>query len=60
LLSTDQRRRAQALKVAPIIHASDTAAALLAGQSAAFPQPMGRLTVLISAINTALAIIANR
>jgi len=60
LLSSDRRRRRRALKVAPVIHASDTAAAFLASRSGRFPQPMGRLTVLISAINTGLAVIANR
>jgi uncharacterized protein YjeT (DUF2065 family) len=60
LLSSDPRRRGHALKVAPIIHASDTAAAFLASQSDRFPKPMARLTVLISAINSALAVIANR
>ncbi len=60
LLAPQGHRREQALKAAPIIHASDTAAAFLGGQHGKFPQPMARITVLISAVNTGLAIIANR
>jgi len=60
LLAPRGERREQALKAAPIIHASDTAAAFLAGQNSNFPQPMARITVVISAINTGLALIANR
>lgn len=60
LLVSTGDRRAQALKMAPVIHASDTVAAYLASQNPRFPQPMGRVTVIISAVNTALALIANR
>jgi uncharacterized protein YjeT (DUF2065 family) len=60
LLAPHGHRRQQAVKAAPIIHASDTLAAFLAGQNGHFPQPMARLTVVISAVNTGLAIIANR
>jgi hypothetical protein len=52
-------RRAEALRRAVIIHASDTVAAALASFSSNFPKK-GRLIVVISAINTALAFIASR
>lgn len=53
-------RRAEALRQAVLIHASDTLAAFLASRSAAFPRPMARIIVVISAVNTALAIYASR
>jgi hypothetical protein len=43
-----------------LIHASDTVAAFLASRKPGFPQPMARVIVLISAVNTALAIYASR
>jgi hypothetical protein len=52
-------RRAEALRRAVIIHASDTLAAVLASLSSNFPKK-GRLIVVISAVNTALAFIASR
>jgi hypothetical protein len=60
LLAPRGARRTQAVKSAPLIHASDTLAAFLAGQSGHFPQPTARLIVAISAVNTALSVIANR
>jgi hypothetical protein len=60
LLFKQGEARAEALRVAPLIHASDTLAAFLAGRSKQFPQPMARVIVIISAVNTALAIYANR
>jgi hypothetical protein len=53
-------RRAQALKEAVVIHASDTLAAVLASQTGKLPPPMGKVIVTISAINTALALYASR
>ena len=52
-------RRSNALRAAPVIHASDTLAAFLAARSANFPRD-GRAIVAISALNTVLAIIARR
>jgi len=52
-------RRAEALRRAILIHASDTLAAFLATLSGNFPK-RGRLIVYISAVNTALAVIASR
>jgi hypothetical protein len=52
-------RRAESVRRAVLIHASDTVAAFLATRSGHFPK-QGRTIVWISALNTALAIIANR
>jgi hypothetical protein len=52
-------RRAEALRKAPLIHASDTVAAVLASLSGNFPK-RGRVIVAISALNTVLAVIASR
>jgi hypothetical protein len=59
LLQPHGPRRDDALKRAVLIHASDTLAAFLAAMSAQFPKS-GRGVVAISALNTLLAIIANR
>lgn len=53
LLRPDEARRAAAVRAAVPIHASDTLAALIASSRG---QP--RTTVLISALNTALAVLA--
>ncbi|MGI9147057.1 MAG: hypothetical protein ACR2IK_10970 [Chloroflexota bacterium] len=59
LLMQTGERRAEALRRAILIHASDTLAAFLATMSGNFPK-RGRLIVYISAANTALAVIASR
>jgi hypothetical protein len=59
LLMQTGDRRAEALRRAVVIHASDTLAAYLASRSGYFPKK-GRIIVWISAFNTLLAIIANR
>lgn len=59
LLVQTGKRRSEALHRAVLIHASDTLAAFLATQSSQFPSK-SRTIVWISALNTALAIIANR
>jgi hypothetical protein len=51
-------RRTEAVRRAVVIHASDTLAAYLATLSGQFPKK-GKTIVWISAMNTALAIIAN-
>jgi hypothetical protein len=51
-------RRSEAVRRAMLIHASDTVAAFLATLNGNFPKN-GRIIVLISAANTALAVIAN-
>ena len=59
LVQTGERRQA-ALKQAVLIHASDTVAAFLAYKTGKLPNPMGRVIVVISAVNTMLALYANR
>jgi hypothetical protein len=59
LLTQTGERRSEALKRAVLIHASDTLAAFLATQSSQFPRK-NRTVVWISALNTLLAIVANR
>jgi hypothetical protein len=59
LLVVSGERRSEAVRRAVLIHASDTLAAFLATRSSQFPK-QGRTIVFISALNTALAIVANR
>ena len=59
LLMQTGDRRAEAVRRAVLIHASDTLAAFLATLSGQFPK-RGRTIVVISAFNTVLAIVANR
>jgi hypothetical protein len=58
LLMQTGDRRAEAVRRAVVIHASDTLAAYMASRSGVFPQK-GRIIVWISAFNTVLALIAN-
>ena len=58
LLQTGDRR-AEAVRRAVVIHASDTLAAFLATLSGTFPRK-SRTIVWISALNTLLAVLANR
>src|ERR1700738_1184188 len=59
LLMQTGDRRAEALRRAVLIHASDTLAAYLVSRSPYFPKK-GRIIIWISAANTILALIANR
>ena len=59
LLTATGERRREAVRRAVLIHASDTLAAYLATLTSNFPEK-GRLIVWISALNTGLAVIANR
>ncbi|HEY1295763.1 MAG TPA: hypothetical protein VGJ60_22025 [Chloroflexota bacterium] len=59
LLVQTGERRSEALHRAVLIHASDTLAAFLATQSSQYPKKRHTI-VWISALNTVLAIIANR
>jgi hypothetical protein len=47
----------KAVRAAPLVHASDTAAAALAARSGKLPPRAGRLITAISAFNTLLAVI---
>ncbi len=59
LLVQTGERRTESLRSAVLIHASDTLAAFLATSKGQFPRS-GRAIVLISAFNTALAVVASR
>ena len=59
LLQSRGPRRDEAVQRAVLVHASDTLAASLAAMSGQFPKS-GRGIVAISALNTLLAIVANR
>ena len=59
LLLQKGERRSESLRSAVLIHASDTVAAYLAASKGQFPRS-GRAIVLISAFNTALALVARR
>src|SRR3954470_3828081 len=60
LLARDPAVRRHALRAAVIVHASDTVSALAADASGALPRRSARLTTAISALNLALAVLANR
>ncbi|MGE0227549.1 MAG: hypothetical protein AB7I38_02940 [Dehalococcoidia bacterium] len=57
LLRRDGPSRRHAVAAAPLIHASDTATAILVARSGLVPQSTGRLIVTISAINTLLSLL---
>ena len=59
LLVQSGDRRTENVKRAVLIHASDTVAAWLATMSGQFPKN-GKFIVWISAVNTVLAVVANR
>lgn len=59
LLARGERRR-EALRVAPLIHASDTAAAAFAGLRRELPRRTATMLVLLSGLNTVLALKASR
>lgn len=58
LLLMKGQAREQAVKLAPIIHGSDTLAALIAARQGNLPKAAGLSLVGISAINTALALLS--
>jgi hypothetical protein len=60
LLFATGQRRANAMSRAPIIHASDAVAAMLAASSGRLPGRSGLTITLISAVNTALALYARQ
>jgi len=57
-LRADHATSRRLLRQAVLIHAADTAAAAYAGRRGELPAKAARLTTAISAVNTALAIIA--
>ncbi len=58
ILTGDELRRAE--KLAVLIHASDTAAATAGMVRGDLPPKQGRMAIVISAVNTGLAVIAWR
>jgi len=60
LLRGDGPERAHALRVAPLVHVSDTAAAALAGATGQLPAKAARAATAISGVNVLLALLARR
>jgi hypothetical protein len=60
LLTSNEEVRRHALRVAVVVHASDTAAAFAALRSGQVPRKTAVPAVAISALNTALALVARR
>ena len=58
LLLRDSGLRAHSLRVAPVIHALDATAALIAGERGQLPQRAATTAAIISTVNTVLAIVA--
>jgi hypothetical protein len=60
LLWGDPALRARAVRLAPIVHVADATVAALAGRRGHLPRRAARTAVLVSATNTALALLARR
>jgi hypothetical protein len=60
LLQRDPAIRERALRVAPLIHVSDTAVAIAAGAAGKIPRKAAMTTAAISTTNTVLALTARR
>jgi hypothetical protein len=60
LISVDPAVRRQAVRLSVVVHASDTVSAALAGLSRRMPVRSAALATGISAVNTALALVASR
>src|SRR3954468_20832644 len=60
LFTHDRAARARALRLAPVIHATDAAAAILAGASGRLPRRAAAVATAISTVNTVLALTATR
>jgi hypothetical protein len=60
LLSRDPAVRRHAVRLAVVVHASDTASAAAAGLSKRMPPRAAALATGISAVNVVLALLANR
>src|SRR3954451_136603 len=58
LLFGDERTRARSVRLAPLIHASDTLSAALAGLARQMPARVAVFTTVVSAGNTVLALMA--
>ena len=60
LLSRDPAVRRHALRAAVVVHASDTASAIVTGLTGGLPRRSALITTAISATNGALALVASR
>ena len=60
LLQRDEETRRRALRVATLIHASDTVAAMVAGGTGRIARKAAAVATTISATNTLLALVARR
>lgn len=60
LLATDAEQRRHCLDQAPLVHGSDTVTAAVLALGGQVPRRSGALLVAVSAVNTALAILARR
>jgi hypothetical protein len=60
LLLRDEGLRAHSVRVAPVIHALDAAAALVAGDRGHLPRRASTIAALISTANTGLAVLARK
>ena len=60
LLLRDGGLRAHSVRVAPVIHAVDATAALVAGDRGQLPRRAATTAALISTVNTVLAIVAQK
>jgi hypothetical protein len=60
LLQRDPEARLRALRVAPLIHLTDTTAAIVAGAAGKIPRKTALTATAISATNTVLALTARR
>jgi hypothetical protein len=60
LLLRDGGLRAHSLRVAPVVHALDATAALIAGDRGQLPRRAATTAALISTVNTVLAIVAQK
>lgn len=60
LLVRDGGLRTHSLRVAPVIHAVDAAAALVAGDRGHLPRRAATIAALISTVNTGLAVVAQK
>jgi len=60
LLLRDEGLRAHSVRVAPVIHALDAVAALIAGDRGHLPRRASTIAAIISAVNTGLAVVARK
>lgn len=60
LVGRDPAARARALRLAPLVHATDTAAAAAAGLAKKLPPATAKQAVTVSGLNVVLALLARR